>query len=93
MPYRQVLRPTLGEFIELVTSAHGCTLKTLPGTLIGPKGPATIRYLIRDSRPILPLTGMLDSDRLTATALSNFCRILDLNLEDFDPDPGEPLPH
>jgi hypothetical protein len=81
----------LGEFIELVARVYGCTLKTLPSPLIGLKGPTTVRYLTCASRPILLLPDMPDSQRLTATTLSSFCRTLNLDPEDFEPD--EPPPH
>jgi len=80
MPYPFAPMPTLGEFINRAISA-GCELRTMTG-LIGPRGDATVRYLVRkvgNVYRVLPLPGLSDDERLTPSTLESY--ELTLNIE------------
>jgi hypothetical protein len=77
MAYPFTAFPTLGDFITRA-QAQGCKLRYLTGTVHGPKGPVTVRYLQSPSGVVQPLPDMADDERLGPTELGSLCRTLDI---------------
>jgi hypothetical protein len=84
-------RLTLRQFVELVRSYYGITIRTFGYPMIGPHGPIYYTYLEReDLTEVFAL--MLDigeDDPLTPTLLRSLCHQLGLPPEDFHLDPEE----
>lgn len=82
--------PTLGEFVQVaVSEKYGWRLGKTPG--MGPRGPAKIRYLIRDDKPLVDLQGLKDNDRLSKNTVESLCRRTGVLREEFGLE-GEPPP-
>jgi hypothetical protein len=71
--------PTLGEVIQ-VAKKYGFRLGTTPG-VIGPRGEARIRYLVRGDTYI-DLADLKNNDRLTENSLRYISRRTGIPLED-----------
>jgi hypothetical protein len=72
--------PTLGEVIK-VAKKYGFRLGTTPG-LVGPRGPARIRYLVRGDIHV-DLADLRDGHRLTENSLRYISHRTGIPLEDF----------
>ena len=78
--------PTLGEFIERITSAYGAKIINING-ISGPRGKAEVKSLVRMGKDrknkIAVIPDLKDDDILVPGALRSLCVQLGLPLKDF----------
>ena len=80
--------PTLRQFIYRVVSQAGCVEKIAHGEIVGMRGPAKARYLVRQvgtSDLFVILPNVRESDTLTETVFDQLVRGLQVE-EFFDED-------
>ena len=83
MAYPLAPMPTLGEFIARATTEFGATLHTAGGSVVGPRGRVTIRYLLRGSASFAILPEIAEDEPLVPDVLRSLCEQLAIPPEAF----------
>ena len=69
--------PTLDEFIEYAKK-NGCKEGDKEVVLVGPRGPTSVRYLVRPDGAFAVLPEMNGDEHLTPTMTGSLCRQLQI---------------
>jgi hypothetical protein len=68
--------PTVREFIARATGEFGATLHTARDRMMGPRGPVTFQYLVREPSCFAILPGLEPDDVLMPDVLRSLCEQL-----------------
>lgn len=85
MAYPFAKAPTTGDIVSRLGDRFGATLRRAEGTIIGPRGPVAIRYLMREVNGAVMVSEPLaddDGEFVGWDKLRRVCRQLDVDLQD-----------